>query len=163
MAELIGQMAAFDQEGAGTAPNVLAVLLEADFGQFRHGDQETLFPLVQEVALVPPVEQAVRDIAGYRNGAERPGAQDAAEVTASGEGNVQRKVGFGDDFLPKLPPTVWGNVGGRVSGLHVTHSEFSRNRTGTAGACRAVRHGPVPSRPAKMPCNSHARTIGTSA
>ena len=65
MAELVGQMAAFDQEGAGATPNVLAVLLEADFGQFGHGDQVALFPLVQEVAFVPPVEQAVRDIAGY--------------------------------------------------------------------------------------------------
>src|SRR6266852_6701910 len=138
-------MAALDQEGAGTAPNVLAVLLEADFGQLRHRDQVTLFPLVQEMPFVPLVEQAVRDIAGYRNGAERPGAQTAAEVTASGEGKVQRKVGFGDHFLPELPPTVWGNVGGRVSRLHVTHSEFSRHRVGTAPASRAVRHGPASS------------------
>ncbi len=56
MAELVGQMAALDQEGAGTTPNVLAVLLEADFGQFRHSDQVTLLPLAQEMAFVPLVE-----------------------------------------------------------------------------------------------------------
>src|ERR1700730_7202348 len=81
------------------------------------------------------------------------------EVTGSGEGNVQRKVGFGDDFLPELPPTMWGNVGGRVSGSHVTHSEFSRNRIGTTRACRAVRHGPAPSRPANLPCISLKRPV----
>ena len=88
MAELVRQVTALDQEGAGTAPHVLAVLREADFGQFRYRDQVAFFPLVQEMALVPPIEQTVRYIAGYRNGAKRPGAQAAVEFAASDEGKV---------------------------------------------------------------------------
>jgi len=64
MAEFIGQMAALDQERAGLAADVLAVLLEADFGELRHRDQEALLALVEEMAFMPLVEQAVRDVAG---------------------------------------------------------------------------------------------------
>ena len=140
MAEFVRQVTALDQEGAGTAPHVLAVLCEADFGQFRYGDQVAFFPLVQEMALVPLVEQAVRYIAGYRNGAERPGAQAAVEFAASDEGKVQWKVGSGDDFLPELPPPVRGNVGGRVSGLacHALRFRSKQDRCNCRAALSVV-------------------------
>jgi hypothetical protein len=69
------QMAALDQERAGAAPHVFAVLCEADFGQFWYGDQVALLPLVQQMAFVPFVEQSVGYNAGYGNRAERPGDQ----------------------------------------------------------------------------------------
>ena len=87
MTEFAVQMAALDQERAGAAPHVFAVLCEADFGQFWYGDQVALLPLVQQMALVPLVEQTVRNIAGYGNGTERPGAPSLAveSVPTSGE------------------------------------------------------------------------------
>lgn len=75
MTEFAVQMAALDQERAGAAPHVFAVLCEADFGQFWYGDQVALLPLVQQMAFVPFVEQSVGYNAGYGNRAERPGAQ----------------------------------------------------------------------------------------
>jgi len=104
MAELVGQMAALDQEGAGTAPHVLAVLREADFGQFRHGDQVALFRSFRRW-------RSCRRRAGVRiwretETGERPRVQAAAEFAASGEGKVQRKVGLGDDLLPEMPPPL---------------------------------------------------------
>jgi hypothetical protein len=128
MTEFVGQMAALDQERAGAAPHVFAVLCEADFGQFWYGDLVALLPLVQQMAFVPFVEQSVGYNAGYGNRAERPGAQAAIEFVASGEGKIQRELGPGDDFLPELPPVAWSDVGGGVGGLHVTHSDFGRNR-----------------------------------
>ena len=66
VAEFVGQMASLDHECAGPASDILAVLLETDFGELRDRDEETFFPLVHEVPFAAPVEQAIRDIAGYR-------------------------------------------------------------------------------------------------
>src|SRR6516164_5957249 len=120
MAELVRQMAALDHEGAWPAAHILAVLLETDFGEFGHGDQEGLLSLIQQMPLVAPVEQTIRDISGYRDRSHRPGAEAGVEVATARKTQVQREIGSGDDVLPVLTPGLQRNVRGCVGDLHVS-------------------------------------------
>jgi hypothetical protein len=118
MGELVGQVAALDQEGARPAAHVPAVLAEAHLCAFGHGDEEALLVVLQKVTGVAAVEEAVRDVAGDREVAEAPDLEGTGEGRPGTECQLERKIGPVDRLAPGTLALGRFGVRGRERGSH---------------------------------------------
>ena len=100
MAEIVGLMAALDEEGAGIGADVLAALGKPKLGLGRHRDQEFLGPLRGQMARQAAVESRVGGQPREGDRAKVPTGQFPVERLGPPERQVERKVGAPDRLVP---------------------------------------------------------------
>jgi hypothetical protein len=119
VAEIIGQVAALHQKGAGPAAHLLALLREGDLGAFRYGDQIALFGLVQQMPLMAAVDHAIGDIARDRHVSDRPHIEFSGEARCAAKAKFQRKISPRDGPFPIPFARRRGGLRGRIADSHV--------------------------------------------
>ena len=100
MAEIVGLMAALDEESAGIGANVLAALGKPKLGLGRDGDQKLLGPLCGQMARQAAVEGRIGGQPRQRDSAKVPRGQFPVERLGPPERQVERKVGAPDRLVP---------------------------------------------------------------
>jgi len=128
VAELIGLVAAFEEEAAGSAADLLSSLREDDFGTRRHGHQELLLPLGAQMMPRPPIHEAGRNVVRQRKIADLPDGEIAAEPVRLGELKVEGKIGRGDRLVPTTASVRRVHRAGRDGGLHQASGSSSLTR-----------------------------------
>ena len=119
VAEIIGQVAALHQKGAGPAAHLLALLREGDLGDLRYGDEKVLFGLVQQMPLMAAIDHAVGHIARDRHVSDRPHIEFPGEARCAAKTKLERKISARDGPVPVPFARRRGSLRGRVADSHV--------------------------------------------
>src|ERR1700737_1156096 len=111
-------MATLRQEGARPATHFRAVLGEADCREFGHRDQIAVLAVVQHMALMAAIDEAIGYVARDREIAERPYFQIARKTRCVTKAEFQRKISLGDGLTPIALAYRRSGLRGRIFDSH---------------------------------------------